>query len=62
VHEALLADPGLVADGELVLVVALDDAVVADVHVAAESDVLRVEDQHPGLEDAVRADGPELLG
>src|SRR4051794_14223847 len=62
VQKTHLPDPGLIADLHRVLVVALQDSAMADIDVAAELDVLRVEDQHVPFEDAVIATRSELLG
>ena len=60
-RNAWLTDPRLVADSHRVLVVALEDCVVSDVHVRPELDVLGVKDQHARLEDAVGAATRELI-
>ena len=53
-QKALLTDPGLVPDPHVAPVVALEDGLVSDVHVATKLNVFRMEDQctlleHTGL-------------
>ena len=62
VEEALLADPGALANLHGGLVIALQNGLVAHVHALGQVHVLGVEDQYAGLEHAALPAAREVAG
>src|SRR5262245_55019212 len=58
-QEAVLTDPDVAANLHLVLVIAAQDGVVADIHIAPNRYVLGMKRQSPLLENYMLADLPE---
>ena len=59
-QEALLTDPDVAANLHLVLVIAAQDGVVADIHIAPDRNVLGMKSQSSVFEDDILAEHPEL--
>lgn len=57
-----LADPAMIADPHLIAVICFQYRIVADVHIIAKGNVFRVEDEHSGFKDHVRAQRSKIPG
>lgn len=59
-QKALLADPSIASDDHLVLMVALEDRLVADIDIVAQLDVFRMEYQDARFQNDIGAEGTKI--
>jgi len=59
--KALLADPGIVPNGHLVLVVAFENGIVAKIDIRTQMDVFRVKDENTRLKNHILPQTPKKV-